>query len=51
MPDGRTPGKPLTELSTGNVMYCSTSSAAYPGDSDMIVTVGALSSGKTSTAI
>jgi hypothetical protein len=47
----RTPGKPLTELSTGKVTYCSTSSAAKPPASVRITTVGAFNSGNTSTGI
>src|SRR5262245_25214295 len=44
----RTPGRPLTALSSGNVMFCSTSSAAKPPASVRITTVGAFSSGNTS---
>src|SRR5688572_19972233 len=47
----RTPGRPLTELSIGNVTFCSTSSAARPGDSVSTTTVGAFSSGNTSTGM
>ena len=42
---------PLTADSTGNVTSVSTSSDAIPCASVMIVTVGAVRSGKTSTGI
>ena len=47
----RTPETPLTAVSMGKVTYCSTSSAESPPASVMMTTVGALSSGKTSTGI
>jgi hypothetical protein len=47
----RMPGSPLTELSIGNVMFCSTSSAAKPAASVSTTTVGAFSSGNTSTGM
>ena len=47
----RTPGRPAVAVSNGNVTVCSTSSAASPGLSAITTTVGAFSSGKTSTGI
>ncbi len=47
----RTPGIPFTAASIGKVTYCSTSSAASPAASVITTTVGAFSSGKTSTGI
>ena len=47
----RTPVAPFTAVSIGNETSCSTSSGASPGASVIIVTVGALRSGKTSTSI
>src|SRR6185503_2357463 len=44
----RTPDRPFTALSIGNVTFCSTSSAASPGASVSTTTVGAFSSGNTS---
>ena len=46
-----TPGSPFIVVSSGKVMSCSTSSAAMPPDSVMIVTVGLLRSGNTSTGV
>ena len=46
-----TPGRPFMVVSRGKVMSCSTSSAAIPPASVMIVTVGLLRSGKTSTGV
>jgi hypothetical protein len=46
-----TPGKPFMVVSSGKVMSCSTSSAAMPPASVMIVTVGLLRSGNTSTGV
>ena len=46
-----TPGKPFMPVSSGNVINCSTSSAAIPPASVMIVTVGLFRSGKTSTGV
>src|SRR5918995_3730075 len=47
----RTPEAPLTAVSIGNVTNVSTSSGAIPCASVMIVTEGAVRSGKTSTGI
>src|SRR5262249_31557297 len=47
----RTPAAPLTAVSIGNVTRVSTSSGAIPWASVMIVTEGAVRSGKTSTGI
>jgi hypothetical protein len=47
----RTPGSPLRDVSIGKVTYCSTSSAASPPASAMMITVGAFSSGNTSTGV
>ena len=44
-----TPGTPFICVSIGKVMSCSTSAGASPSASVMIVTVGLLRSGKTST--
>ena len=41
-----TPAAPLSDVSTGNVTNCSTSSGAMPGASVMTTTVGAFRSGK-----
>ena len=46
-----TPGNPFIAVSSGKVINCSTSSAAIPPASVMIVTVGLLRSGKTSTGV
>ncbi len=46
-----TPGRPFIVVSSGKVMSCSTSSAAMPPASVMIVTVGLLRSGNTSTGV
>jgi len=46
-----TPGKPFMAVSRGKVISCSTSSGAMPPASVMIVTVGLLRSGKTSTGV
>src|SRR5574343_1609520 len=43
------PGWPLIAVSSGKLISCSTSSGAMPPASVMIVTVGLLRSGKTST--
>jgi hypothetical protein len=47
----RTPARPPICASSGTVTFCSTSSAARPGASVSTTTVGALSSGKTSTGM
>ena len=47
----RVPGRPLTAVSIGKVTLSSTSSAANPPASVITTTVGALSSGKTSTGM
>src|ERR687891_1007176 len=47
----RTPEAPLTVVSIGNVTKVSTSSGAIPCASVMMVTEGAVRSGKTSTGI
>ena len=46
-----TPGSPFIVVSSGNVMSCSTSSAAIPPASVMMVTVGLFRSGNTSTGV
>ena len=46
-----TPAAPLSDVSTGNVTNCSTSSGAMPGASVMTTTVGAFRSGKMSTSV
>ena len=46
-----TPGIPFMVVSSGKVISCSTSSAAMPPASVMMVTVGLLRSGKTSTGV
>jgi hypothetical protein len=46
-----TPGRPFMVVSSGKVISCSTSSAAMPPDSVMMVTVGLLRSGNTSTGV
>jgi hypothetical protein len=46
-----TPGRPFMAVSSGKVMSCSTSSAAMPPASVMMVTVGLLRSGNTSTGV
>ena len=46
-----TPGSPFMTTSNGAEINCSTSSLAIPPASDMIVTVGLLRSGKTSTGV
>ena len=47
----RTPGEPLSDVSTGKAIWASTSSGAMPCASVMMVTVGAVRSGKTSTGM
>src|SRR5687768_3110855 len=47
----RTPDRPLTAVSIGSVTFCSTSSADSPPASVRITTVGAFSSGNTSTGM
>ncbi|MNN95901.1 hypothetical protein D3C81_2147870 [compost metagenome] len=46
-----TPGRPFMVVSSGKVISCSTSSAAMPPASVMMVTVGLFRSGKTSTGM
>ena len=46
-----TPGRPFIVVSSGKVSNCSTSSAAMPPASVMMVTVGLLRSGNTSTGV
>ena len=46
-----TPGMPPMDVSSGKVMSCSTSSAAMPPASVMMVTVGLFRSGNTSTGV
>jgi len=46
-----TPGMPLSAVSSGKVISCSTSSGAIPPASVSTVTRGLLRSGKTSTGV